>query len=98
LFTYAGVVDAEPAPQLIRGEQWASSRQDDAARWLSVYDQLIALHERMLRQADRASADPAGGDRAPMELWLARLVNRREYWRERLSSVARQGYMLRFHD
>ena len=45
LFTYAGVVDAEPAPQLIRGEQWASSRQDDAARWLSVYDHMLRFHD-----------------------------------------------------
>jgi hypothetical protein len=91
-FTYAGPVDADPAPQLIRGEPWGASRQDDSARWLSVYDQLIALHEHMLRQAERAPAGPAGSRRAPLERWLAQLASRREYWHECCLNLARIVY------
>ena len=70
---------AEP---LIDGEEWATTRQDDAAHWLSVCDQMLALHAHMLRQLSDAPADLVGDRRALIEDSLARLSGRRQYWHE----------------
>jgi DNA-binding response OmpR family regulator len=71
----------EQPERLIDGEQWAAPRQGDARHWLSVYDELIALHQHMLRQADRGPADVAAERRPIIERSLLRLSSRREYWR-----------------
>jgi DNA-binding response OmpR family regulator len=75
------VVPDRPEP-LIDGEEWATTRQDDAAHWLSVYDQMVALHEHMLRQLPNTPAELVGERRALIEGSLARLAARRRYWHD----------------
>jgi DNA-binding response OmpR family regulator len=72
-------VDVEQPEHMIDGEQWAAPREDDARHWLSVYDELIALHTHLLTQADLGNL---GAERKlPIERSLARLSGRREHWR-----------------
>jgi DNA-binding response OmpR family regulator len=74
-------VGVEQPEHLIDGEQWAAPRQGDARHWLSVYDELIALHQHMLRQVDRGPGQVAAERRPVIERSLVRLSSRREYWR-----------------
>ena len=86
---------AEP---LIDGEEWATTRQDDAAHWLSVYDQMVALHEHMLRQLPDAPEDLVSDRRALIEDSLARLSGRRQYWHAcclRLAEIVYDALLLK---
>ena len=71
----------EQTERMIDGEQWASPRQDDARHWLSVYDELIALHDHMLEQVEFGPAEVAAERRPVIQRSLQRLRGRREYWR-----------------
>jgi DNA-binding response OmpR family regulator len=93
----------EQPDRLIEGEQWAAPRQDDARHWLSIYDELIALHEHLLRQVDTGPAHLAAERRRVIERSLGRLSSRREYWRNWWVSVTGLDYdagqrQLRFRD
>ena len=70
---------AEQPERLIDGEERAAPREDDARHWLSVYDELIALHTHLLTQADLGNV--SAERRLPIERSLARLSGRREHWR-----------------
>ena len=74
-------MSVEQPERMIDGEQWASPRQDDARHWLSVYDELIALHQHMLKQVEAGPAQVAAERRPVIEQSLSRLHRRREYWR-----------------
>jgi DNA-binding response OmpR family regulator len=80
----------EQPEQLIDGEQWAAPREDDARQWLSVYDELIALHTRLLTQADLGQLEAER--RVPIERSLARLSSRREHWRRWWLNTTGLGY------
>jgi DNA-binding response OmpR family regulator len=90
-------VVTDGAEPLIDGEEWATTRQDDAAHWLSVYDQMVALHEHMLRQLSDAPADLVGDRRALIEGSLARLSGRRQYWHECCLNLADVVYDASLH-
>ena len=63
----------------IEGERWATAEREDVRRWLSVYQQMTALHEHLLsRAADRVEG---GSERRALESSLAGLRGRLDYWR-----------------
>lgn len=69
----------EQPDRIIEGEQWTAPRADDARHWVSVYDELIALHRHLVTQA---GGEGMAAERRPqIERSLDRLSRRREQWR-----------------
>jgi DNA-binding response OmpR family regulator len=76
----------------IEGEEWGTARRDDAMHWISVYDELIGLHQHMLRKAGQSPAAVAAQRQETMERSLVRLHGRRDYWRNRWADLTGLRY------
>ena len=72
-------------------ERWATPHRDDVRRWLSVYQEMTALHEHMLDRVERG-APPDGDGSGAGSSSLAWARERRDYWRRRWLGLAGLAY------
>ncbi len=82
--------------RLLDGEDESTVFPEDARHWVEVYTELVGFKQALIERLSDSSADldtdhgqdEARGDRAILEMELARLQGRAGFWKKRLVELA----------